>query len=135
MICMWEADLKLGLSTEFIIFNEFLTKYPKAERRMGYFKEYDFTTGEFEVEVKHDQRANDTGNICIETSVNGIPSGITTSTAKYWVFYINHKETRIATPQEILEMPHKRITFTIKGNVVEALLIKKELIPIMSRIP
>jgi len=39
-------------------------------------------------EVKADRRTFSTGNICIEFAYNGEDSGITSTTADYWVLYV-----------------------------------------------
>lgn len=55
----------------------------------GYCKEYDIFVKElgFGVEVKVDTKSMETGNIVIEVECNGVPSGLTTTKAKYWVIY------------------------------------------------
>ena len=58
----------------------------------GYFKEYDikvFKKNGFisTYEVKSDKQINIYGNICIEYMCKNKPSGISTSTAKYWAIF------------------------------------------------
>lgn len=57
-----------------------------------YHKEWDLeTTKDGEIthfEVKADRRTFSTGNICIEFAYNGEDSGITSTTADYWVLYV-----------------------------------------------
>lgn len=132
---MFQFDLNFGQIAENEVFALFRVKYPESQQKEGYFREYDFSTGEYEVEVKYDYKANKTGNLCIEKTVDGAPSGIQTTTAKYWVFYLNPKEIRVATPQELLNLPSKDVTFTTEGKIVNAFLIDKELVPILKIIP
>ncbi len=61
-------------------------------RPEGYFKEYDLMVykkngSKSSYEVKADKQINIYGNICIEYQCRNKPSGITTSTAKYWAIY------------------------------------------------
>ena len=62
------------------------------EKKEGYFKEYDlivFKKNGFKstYEVKSDKQINIYGNICIEYMCKNKPSGISTSTAKYWAIF------------------------------------------------
>ena len=41
------------------------------------------------VEVKRDRLVSQTGNIAVEISLNGYPSGLTTSTADWWAFLLS----------------------------------------------
>jgi len=68
-----------------------------ATKMKGNFKEFDFRidyktpTGEDRVmlvEVKADRRAAETGNIVIEYEGYGKPSGISTTTAGRWAYFI-----------------------------------------------
>lgn len=43
------------------------------------------------VEVKHDRKAPETGNLAIETEYRGMPSGIITTKASWWVFVLVDK--------------------------------------------
>jgi hypothetical protein len=47
-------------------------------------------TGNFKVEVKSDRKALDTGNLYVEVFSRGKPSGISTSDADVWIFFLNH---------------------------------------------
>ena len=65
----------------------------------GYFKEYDLEIIKdgktIKIEVKSDKRASRTGNLAIEYECNDKPSGITSSTADYWIYFIvfeDHEE-------------------------------------------
>lgn len=67
-------------------------KYKEYEQSQGNFKEYDLkvfkkngSTSTYE--VKADKMINITGNICIEYMCRNKPSGINTSTAKYWAIF------------------------------------------------
>ena len=69
--------------------------YDTVEFMKGKFKEYDFVFTRNErrvcVEVKSDNLTQRTGNLCIEFECNNKPSGITATTADYWVYYVINK--------------------------------------------
>jgi hypothetical protein len=48
-------------------------------------------------EIKTDAKAASTGNVAIEIACNGRPSGLTTSTADFWVFVIGNDAYLIRT--------------------------------------
>jgi len=55
----------------------------------GYFKPYDFITdGDTKYEVKCDRLGYKTGNLAIEYECNNKPSGISTTEADYWIYFI-----------------------------------------------
>lgn len=55
----------------------------------GKFKPYDMIDDDgVKYEVKSDRRTVDTGNICIEYMCNGKESGITTTTADWYFYYV-----------------------------------------------
>ena len=71
--------------------------YDTVDVKTGYFKDYDF---EFtkdgktkRVEVKSDGMASKTGNLCIEYSYKGKPSGVKATTADYWVHFVVYDDT------------------------------------------
>jgi len=65
--------------------------YKKAYIKDGYHKEYDIYVPELKigVEVKSDEQYKKTGNFYVEYYCNGKPSGITTTTAKYYFVYLD----------------------------------------------
>lgn len=61
----------------------------KCKKMLGNFKEYDLKIYHLDrryntYEIKADFMIHKTGNICIEYECNNKPSGISTSTARYW---------------------------------------------------
>lgn len=64
----------------------------EIEQPLGNFKEYDvlWRSGSTVTtyEVKADRITQRTGNLCIEYECRGKPSGITTTTANYWVHFV-----------------------------------------------
>jgi len=55
-------------------------------------KEYDIMVtqnGEnIKYEIKCDRLSNKTGNVCIEITCNGKPSGISSTTSDYWAYFV-----------------------------------------------
>jgi hypothetical protein len=86
----FKGDLKLGNKYE--IKATGLFEYDSCDIKKGKFKAYDFSfkkdNKETFVEVKSDRIAHKTGNLCIEYKCNNLDSGITTTTAHYWVYYV-----------------------------------------------
>ena len=62
----------------------------------GYFKDYDVELYKDNikstVEVKSDRQAPLTGNMAIECEYNNQPSGITSTKADYFVYFVVHKD-------------------------------------------
>ena len=83
----FEEDLKMGQEYEIKALD--YLKYDKYEIKKGYFKEYDIILDDTtKVEVKAEKMASITGNIAIEYSCSGRPSGILTTEADLWVHFI-----------------------------------------------
>lgn len=83
-------DLKNGEKYEM----EILKHIPhiKYIKMLGNFKEYDLKIYHLKhryntYEIKSDYMIHKTGNICIEYECNNKPSGISTSTARYWCIF------------------------------------------------
>lgn len=83
-------DLKFGHKYE-----DELLKYVEHdgyEKVEGYFKEWDIkfnlNGNSTTYEVKSDRLAHKTGNLCIEYNCRNKPSGISTTRAEYWAFFV-----------------------------------------------
>jgi hypothetical protein len=67
-------------------------EYTSVIHTEGYFKEYDLTIFQngypVTIEVKSDRQAAKTGNMVIEYECSSKGSGITTTTADYWMYFI-----------------------------------------------
>lgn len=86
----FKNDLATGLLYEYLLMRHIPHK--SFEQSQGYFKEYDIKVykknGKISTyEVKADSQINIYGNICIEYMCKNKPSGISTSTAKYWAIF------------------------------------------------
>ena len=84
----FKADLERGIQVENMLLDILKRKYP-ASTLVNAFKGYDIWIPEIHksIEVKYDQKSNETGNIVVEIEFNGKPSALMTTTANYWVFY------------------------------------------------
>ena len=76
-------DLEFGENNERLVLKKVQVKYPKAYKVEGYCKEWDIFIPEKKIgiEVKSDRISHKTGNIAIEYSYGGEPSGIETTRA------------------------------------------------------
>ena len=76
--------------------------------------------GNTKVEVKTDAKAQETGNMFIEVYSRNIPSGISTTTADYWVYRIEGKGTAIIIStkrlRQIVKETYKLNGFTKGGD-------------------
>lgn len=100
-------DLKTGQYYELQLLNHI--KHKTYQQSKGNFKDYDIMVyknngSKSSYEVKADKMINITGNICIEYYCRNKPSGITTSTAKYWAIFEckDDKYTLYKIPRKIL---------------------------------
>ena len=102
----FEESLIIGQESEVIVLNQIKKKYPKAFIVEGYHKEYDIMIPEINktVEVKKDFKSQYTGNIVIEVEMNNKPSGLSTTTADWWVIHPEEYELIWITPNKIKEM-------------------------------
>lgn len=87
----FHKDLKLGQKYEQLSLNYF--KYKSVEFPKGKFKPYDYILDDkIKVEVKCDRLGHKTGNLAIEYYCFDKPSGITTTDAHYWMYFIIHPD-------------------------------------------
>ena len=84
-----QSDLKLGEEYQQKYLD--LIEYDTAEMAQGCFKPYDIKVThegcDLFFEVKCDRISHRTGNMVIEHKCSGKPSGISTTTADYWVYF------------------------------------------------
>ena len=110
----FHSDLAFGEENELFVLKKVKIKYPKAYKVEGYCKEWDIFVPEKDIgiEVKSDRASHKTGNVVIEDSYGGKPSGIETTKAAWWV-YITKCNLYWITPAKIKEC--------IKDNKIESL--------------
>ena len=131
----FHQDLEKGTQVEMTLLKEIQKKYPRAYKIDGYFKDYDLYVPEVEksIEVKSDQKSQETGNILVEVEFNNKPSALSTTKADYWVWWDGVEYTWF-TPQDIIrcirETNQPLREFIGKGDTKykKAYLIKKEVL-------
>jgi hypothetical protein len=127
-------DLERGKSVEMKILQKIQNKFPCATWVKAH-KGYDIWIPEkgYGVEVKYDQKSNETGNIVVEIEMFGKPSALFTTEAKWWVFYDDTTYAWIK-PIDIIKciIFNKLIWVEFVGQgdtaIKKAYLIKKELL-------
>lgn len=130
----FQQDLKRGIEVENMLLTVLKRKYP-ASTLVNAYKGYDIWIPEIHksVEVKYDEKCNETGNIVVEIEFNEKPSALMTTTADFWVFY-DGKDFVSIEPREIIKcifMNRLRyVTFTGDGDSKpkKAFLIKKDIL-------
>ena len=110
----FHSDLAFGEEKELFVLKKVKIKYPKAYKVEGYCKEWDIFVPEKKVgiEVKSDRASHKTGNVVIEDSYGGKPSGIETTKAAWWV-YITKCNLYWIKPEHIKDC--------IKDNSIESI--------------
>lgn len=101
----FKKDLEFGNEYEKKALEYF--KYVKYKIKEGYFKPYDIKlkleTGKYErIEVKCDRLASKTGNIVIEYECNKKPSGLSTTEADKWIYFIHNTNKVFIIPTDEL---------------------------------
>jgi hypothetical protein len=115
----WDNCLAFGEKGERLVLKKVQLKYPKAYKIEGFCKEWDIFVPEkgIGIEVKNDRASHRTGNVVIEDSYGGRPSGIETTKATWWA-YITKCHLYWITPDKIKEC--------IKDNNIKSRVIKPE---------
>jgi len=85
---MFANDLALGHKYEDIFVEKYLGSPEGLDRPAGNFSGYDFSHNGVRYEIKCDRRCTATGNFCIEAQCNGVPSGISTTQAHYYGYFV-----------------------------------------------
>ena len=102
------ADLDFG--EQYQLKCKDIFEYETFNMKQGYFKEYDIEMSfkadddivHTTLEVKADRRARQTGNLAIEYESNGKPSGIITTTATWWVHFVDGENVYYMIPTKVL---------------------------------
>jgi hypothetical protein len=143
----FELDLQEGKEAERAILACVQKTYPKAFAIEGSFKAYDLFVPEISagIEVKVDSMAHKTGNVFIEISLGGKPSGLMVTLATYWA-YITNDEVIWFRPERVKDcivQTNPPMQTYVGGNgfaqgdetVKEAYLIKRStLVPYAERV-
>ena len=116
----WSKDLAMGEKYQ----RQFLdiVEHDSYEMPKGCFKPYDIRitnkSDTFTVEVKSDRYAKRTGCIVIEFECNAKPSGITTTEADYWAYFIDGTQDYFLIPTDRIRkaIEEKQYTRTVRGG-------------------
>ena len=117
-------SLAEGGKSEKLIEELIRIKYPQAKRKEGYFKYWDIKVPEIDttVEVKRDFKCQETGNLVIETFMNGNPSGLAATKADWWVFHPEDDQLIWIKPDLIKDMiltrGFKQVEFIGSGDEI-----------------
>lgn len=57
----------------------------------------------YKVEVKNDRKIHRTGNLFIEYESRGLPSGLSTTTADYWIYRMSELDSALILPVNTLK--------------------------------
>lgn len=124
-------DKARGYTVELEILRSIQKKYPSARKVHGYFKAFDVEVPETgdSVEVKFDERSDETGNVFIECEFNGEDSGIVTTQASWWAI-VDGSSIYWVRPDSLLYIIRQhhchKVGFTGKdGTTVKSYLLKK----------
>ena len=98
----FELDLQDGKKAEHAILLCVRKTYPKAFAIDGSFKAFDLFVPEIAagIDVKADSMSHETGNVFIEISLGGKPSGLMVTLATYWA-YLTRNEIIWLKPERI----------------------------------
>lgn len=87
--------------------------YDSFKHDTKYRKEYDLIIikdgKEIKIEVKSDRQASRTGNLAIEYECNRKPSGITSTEADFWIYFIVHPDR-----DEVYKIPIENLRELVK---------------------
>ena len=114
----FDKDLERGLNVEQTVLGIVRKKYPCAVLVNAY-RGYDIWVPEIHksIEVKYDEKSNQTGNIVVEIEMSGKPSALMTTTADFWIFYDGKTFVCIAPKKIIRCIFLNRLMFaTFTGN-------------------
>ena len=114
-------DLKVGKDVEKHALQIINKNYMDATMIEGYCKDWDIwiPSAGFGVEVKSDQKSQFTGNLVIEIKFNDKPSALSTTKAKYWIFFTGKKWISVRTDklkELVAKHPFRLRTFIAKGD-------------------
>lgn len=119
MIESFHRDLEAGKIVERQHLELIQKKYSDAHIINGYCKEWDIyiPSKGIGVEIKSDQKSQYTGNLVVEVEFNGKPSALSTTKAKYWIFYTGKKSIYVDVEDlRKLVTKFKTVKFIGKGD-------------------
>jgi len=135
----FKKDLERGDEVEYKVLDIIRETYPKADKKKGYFKDYDIEIPEINktLEVKYDEMSAKTGNIVVEVEFDNKPSALQTTKADFWLF-VTPEHFLWITPEALWSLirfhNYNTVRFIGKGDTLykRAYLIKEYHIEEMS---
>ena len=99
----FQKDLNRGLNVERCVLEFIRKKHPCAVLINAY-RGYDIWIPEVNksIEVKYDEKSNQTGNIVVEIEMSGKASALMTTKADFWIFY-DGKTFVCIKPKDIIQ--------------------------------
>ena len=130
----WTKDLALGEACQ----EELVQLLGCKDYTMstGCFKEYDLIADGLKYEVKADRLTQKYGNLCIEYECNGKPSGISSTEADKWAYFVLDSDTEYTDcyliPTEVIkaaiaEKKYHRVTSGGDGHRAQLYLFRRDL--------
>ena len=116
----WKEDLEMGEKYQQKLLD--ILAYDTYEMAEGNFKPYDlkicYNSDTITFEVKADRKTRTTGNMVIEYECSNKPSGITTTEADYWAYFIDGTDTYYLIPTEHIRtmIKDKKYSKKVKGG-------------------
>jgi hypothetical protein len=116
----WKDDLEMGEKYQKVLLD--ILAYDTYEMAQGNFKPYDLkimhNSDTITFEVKADRQTNRTGNMVIEFECSNKPSGITTTEADYWAYFVDGTQTYFLIPTDYIRDAIKENKYSrkVKGG-------------------
>ena len=116
----FKQDLLLGEKYQTKLLD--IIEYDNYEMATGNFKPWDvkieFCSDTITFEVKADRKATTTNNIAIEYQCNNKPSGISTTEADYWAYFLVGTNTYYLIPTSTIRtaIENKKYTRIVNGG-------------------
>lgn len=118
----FQSDLKAGHIVEKQHLELIKKKHNDAYIIDGYCKEWDIYIPSLDIgiEIKSDQKSQHTGNIVVEIEFGGKPSALSTTKAKYWIFYTGKKSICVSVDDlKQLVTKFKPVKFIGRGDSIQ----------------
>lgn len=116
---LFQRDLTAGKIVERQHLELIKKKWRDAYIIEGYCKEWDIfiPSQNIGIEIKSDQKSQYTGNLVVEIEFGGKPSALSTTKAKYWIFYTGKKSICVdVNDLKELVTKFKPVKFIGKGD-------------------
>jgi hypothetical protein len=118
---MFMEDLAFGHKYEDVFIEKILGNPEDLNRPAGRFSQYDFSVNGVNYEIKADRKCSVTGRFCIEAQKSGSPSGISTTQAHYYGYFVvrhdgDYDIYKIPTADILQMIIDKKYTKSMRGG-------------------